>query len=131
MVLQRSSGCRTGRRWRRFASDARWKYACGGLDFDYPGFSHTMLVDIRERLRCSQAPNRIRDVSIEAAREAGLVRQRRVLDSTPLYDAVATVDTNHLVRSAIRGFLKVADEDLEAELRSSRPSSAKAAWTPG
>jgi hypothetical protein len=23
----------------RFAFDARWKYAAGGLDFDYPGLS--------------------------------------------------------------------------------------------
>ena len=34
---------------------------------------------------------------------------RRVLDSTPLYDAVATMDTVTLVRSAIRGLLRVAD----------------------
>jgi IS5 family transposase len=41
-----------------------------------------------------------------------------VLDSTPLYDAVATMDTITLIRSAIRGLLKAADPDLEAELRS-------------
>jgi DDE family transposase len=42
---------------------------------------------------------------------------RRVLDSTPLYDAVATMDTVTLLGAAIRGLLKVADEVLEAELR--------------
>jgi hypothetical protein len=42
---------------------------------------------------------------------------RRVLDSTPLYDAVATMDTVTLLGAAIRGLLKVADERLEAELR--------------
>jgi hypothetical protein len=31
-----------------------------------------------------------------------LVEERRVLDSTPLYDAVATMDTITLIRSAIR-----------------------------
>jgi hypothetical protein len=41
-----------------------------------------------------------------------------VLDSTPLYDAVATMDTITLIRSAIRALLGAADEDLEAELRS-------------
>ena len=52
-----------------------------------------------------------------AAKEAGLVGRRRALDSTPLYDAVATMDTVTLIRSAIRGLLKVADDELEAELR--------------
>ena len=39
-----------------------------------------------------------------------------MLDSTPLYDAVATMDTVTLVRSAIRGLLAVAGE-REAGLR--------------
>ena len=43
--------------------------------------------------------------------------RKRVLDSTPLYDAVATMDTVTLIRSAIRGLLKVADAQLEPELR--------------
>ena len=43
--------------------------------------------------------------------------RRRVLDSTPLYDAVATMDTVTLIRSAIRGLLGVADPVLEQRLR--------------
>ena len=43
--------------------------------------------------------------------------RKRVLDSTALYDAVATMDTVTLVRSAIRGLLKVAGGELEARLR--------------
>ncbi len=54
---------------------------------------------------------------MDAARQAGLVGVRRVLDSTPLYDAVATQDTVTLLGAAIRGVLKVADQALEAELR--------------
>jgi hypothetical protein len=42
---------------------------------------------------------------------------RRVLDSTPWYDAVATMDTVTLLGAAIRGVLKVADQALKAELR--------------
>ena len=42
---------------------------------------------------------------------------KRVLDSTPLYDAVATQDTVTMIRSAIRQLLAVADPVLEAELR--------------
>ncbi|MGH3995169.1 MAG: transposase, partial [Pseudonocardiaceae bacterium] len=61
--------------------------------------------------------DRVFNVTTDVARKAGLVGVRRVLDSAPLYDAVATQDTVTLIRSAIRGLLKVADQDLEAELR--------------
>jgi len=102
----------------RFAFDARWKYAAGGLDFDYPGFVHTVLVDMRARVAASASPDRIFEVTLEAAKKAGLVGRKRVLDSTPLYDAVATMDTVTLIRSGIRGVLKAAGADLGAELRS-------------
>ena len=117
MVLQRIEGLSDQEAVERFAFDARWKYAAGGLDFDYPGFVHTVLVDMRARLARSDRPNRIFEVTLEAAKAAGLVGRKRVLDSTPLYDAVATMDTVTLVRSAIRGLLKVADADLAAALR--------------
>ncbi len=117
MVLQRIEGCSDREAVDRFAFDARWKYAAGGLDFDYPGFVHTVLVDMRARLACSEAPNRIFDAVLQVAKEAGLVGRRRVLDSTPIYDAVATMDTVTLVRSAIRGVLRVAGSGLEARLR--------------
>ncbi|MGB8852677.1 MAG: transposase [Pirellulales bacterium] len=117
MVLQRIEGCSDREAVDRFAFDARWKYAAGGLDFDYPGFVHTVLVDMRARLASSDAPDRIFQVTLEAARKAGLVGRKRVLDSTPLYDAVATMDTVTLIRSGIRGLLKAADADVGAELR--------------
>jgi IS5 family transposase len=117
MVLQRIEGLSDREAVDRFAFDARWKYAAGGLDFDYPGFVHTVLVDMRERLRRSARPDRIFEVTLDAARRAGLVGRRRVLDSTPLYDAVTTMDTVTLIRSAIRGLLKAAGSDLAGELR--------------
>jgi hypothetical protein len=117
MVLQRIEGCSDREAADRFAFDARWKYAAGGLDFDYPGFVHTVLVDMRARLARSAKPDRIFEVTVEAARAAGLVGRRRVVDSTPLYDAVATMDTVTLVRSAIRGLLKACDGGLAGELR--------------
>ena len=117
MVLQRIEGCSDREAVERFCFDARWKYAAGGLDFDYPGFVHTVLVDMRARLAASAAPNRIFDVVLQVAGAAGLVGRRRVLDSTPIYDAVATMDTVTLVRSAIRGLLKAVDADLETVLR--------------
>jgi len=117
MVLQRIEGCSDREAVERFTYDVRWKYAAGGLDFHYPGFVHTVLVDMRERLRKSADPDRIFNVTLDAAKRAGLVGRRRVLDSTPLYDAVATMDTVTLVRSAIRGLLAVCDGDLESRLR--------------
>src|SRR5215210_7951457 len=117
MVLQRLEGCSDREAVDRFTFDARWKYAAGGLDFAYPGFVHTVLVDMRARLAASQRPERIFEVVLETARRAGLVGRRRVLDSTALYDAVATMDTVTLVRSAIRGLLGACDADCEAELR--------------
>jgi Transposase DDE domain/Transposase domain (DUF772) len=117
MVLQRIEGCSDREAVDRFAFDARWKYAAGGLDFDYPGFVHTVLVDMRARLAGSARPDRIFEVTVEVARAAGLVGRRRVLDSTPLYDAVATMDTVTLVRSAIRGVLKAAGSVLAGKLR--------------
>jgi hypothetical protein len=118
MVLQRIEGLSDREAVDRFAFDARWKYAAGGLDFDYPGFVHTVLVDMRARLARSARPDRIFEVTLEAARQAGPTGRRRVLDSTALYDAVATMDTVTLIRSAIRGLLKAAGAELAGELRS-------------
>ena len=116
MVLQRLEGLSDREAVERFSFDVRWKYAAGGLDFDHPGFSHTVLVDMRARLAGSAHPERIFEVTLEAAHAAGLRGRRRVLDSTALYDAVTTMDTVTLLRSGIRGLLRVAG-DREASLR--------------
>ncbi len=86
MVLQRIEGCSDREAVDRFCFDARWTYAAGGLSFDYPGFVHTVLVDMRARLRVSERPDRIFEAVLEVGRAAGLVGRRRVLDSTCLYD---------------------------------------------
>ena len=116
MVLQRLEGLSDRDAVDRFVFDVRWKYAAGGLDFEYPGFVHTVLVDMRARLAASDKPDRIFEVTTAVGREAGLHGRRRVVDSSPIYDAVATMDTVTLVRSAIRGLLAAAGA-LETELR--------------
>lgn len=116
MVLQRWFGLSDRDAVESFEFDLRWKYACG-VDIDYPGFAHTVLVYTRARLAKSGWPRRIFEVTLNAARQAGLVSAKRVLDSTPLYDAVATQDTVTMIRSAIRQLLAAADSGLEAELR--------------
>src|SRR3954466_14107702 len=117
MVLQRIEGCSDREAVDRFTYDARWKYACGGLDFAHPGFVHTVLVDMRARLAASVRPHRVFDVVLDCCKQAGLIGRRRVLDSTALYDAVATMDTVTLVRSAIRGLLRACEGDIETGLR--------------
>jgi hypothetical protein len=119
MVLQRLEGLSDREAVERYCFDTRWRYATGVGGYDsslWTSFSHTVLVDMRERLRRSDRPNRVFEVALSAAEKAGLVGRRRVLDSTPLYDAVATMDTVTLIRSAIRGLLKVAGPELCAKL---------------
>ena len=116
MVLQRLEGQSDREAVDRYAFDVRWRYAAGVGGYG-PGrwdrFAHTVLVDMRERLRRSARPDRVFEVGLEAAAAAGLVGRRRVLDSTPLYDAVATMDTVTLIRSALRGLLAAAAADAE------------------
>ena len=85
MVLQRLEGASDREAVDRIAFDVRWKYAAGGLDLEYPSFVHTVLVDMRARLRGSEQPNRIFEAALEMAKGAGLVGRKRVLDSTALY----------------------------------------------
>ncbi len=117
MVLQRLEGLSDREAVDRCRFDLRWKYAAGGLAFDYAGFVHTVLVGMRARLRRSARPDRIFEVVLEVAKAAGLVGRKRVLDSTALYDAVATQDTVTLIRSAIRGLVRVATVEHAATLR--------------
>ena len=116
MVLQRIEGASDREAVDRFAFDLRWKYAAG-VDLDYPTFVHTVLVDMRARLRNSEQPDRIFDATMEMAKGAGLVGRKRVLDSTALYDAVATQDTVTMIRAAIRKLLDVSDDTLGTGLR--------------
>ena len=121
MVLQRWFGLSDREAVAAFEFDVRWKYACGGLGFDSGGFCHTVLVGFRARLAASSDPRRVFDVVLDAAREAGALSQRRVLDSAPVYDAVATQDTVTMLRSALRQVFAAAgaggfDEQLRAVL---------------
>jgi IS5 family transposase len=124
MVLQRLGGLSDREAVERYAFDVRWRYAAGvgGYGAGWGSFAHTVLVDMRARLCRSTRPDRIFEVGLQAAHAAGLVGRRRVLDSTPLYDAVATMDTITLIRSAVRGLLTTADSGLVAELRAALSS---------
>jgi Transposase DDE domain/Transposase domain (DUF772) len=121
MVLQRLEGLSDREAADRFAFDVRWRYAAGVADAvageETASFAHTVLVDLRARLRRSEDPDRIFRVTCELAREAGLVGVKRVLDSTPLEDAVTTQDTVTMVRGAIRGLLRACPPELRTKVR--------------
>jgi hypothetical protein len=121
MVLQRLEGLSDREAADRFAFDVRWRYAAGAADAvageETASFAHTVLVDFRARLRASADPDRIFRVTCALARQMGLVGVRRVLDSAPLEDAVATQDTVTMLRGAIRRLLRACPPELAAKVR--------------
>ena len=116
MVLQRFEGLSDSEAVDRLHFDLRYKWACG-LAYDAASFDSTLLVDMRARLRNSNDPDRIFVRVLDVAKKANLVGKRRIVDSTALYDAVATQDTVTLVRSAIVGVLRVVDKERATSLR--------------
>jgi hypothetical protein len=61
----------------------------------------------RNRLRASQRPRRLFEDTKDMAKATGAMKGRaRVLDSTPVYDAVATEDTVTQLRAAVRKLLR-------------------------
>jgi hypothetical protein len=121
MVLQRLEGLSDREAADRFAFDVRWRYAAGVADpvagEETASFAHTVLVDLRARLRRSADPDRIFRVTCQLARQVGLVGVKRVLDSAPLEDAVTTQDTVTMLRGAIRGLLRACPPALKARVR--------------
>jgi hypothetical protein len=111
MLLQAFEGLSDREACDRLAFDLRWK-AAAGLPVGSGAFHPTVLVGMRNRLRASDRPRRLFEDVNTTARSAGLLTgRRRVLDSTPLLDAVATQDTVTQLRAAIRRLLRVADRD--------------------
>jgi hypothetical protein len=121
MLLQAFDGLSDQEACDRLAFDLRWK-AAAGLSVGSGSFHPTVLVGMRNRLRAGDRPRRLFEDVNTVARAAGLLRgRRRVLDSTPLLDAVATQDTVTQLRAAIRKLLAAAEAagepDLLTELR--------------
>jgi hypothetical protein len=109
LLLQAYEGLSDREAVEHLAFDLRWK-AAAGLAVDAEAFHPTVLVGMRNRLRASDRPRRLHEDVRAVARSAGLLRGRkRVIDSTPLFDAVATQDTVTQLRAAIRKLLTLAD----------------------
>lgn len=103
MVLQALEGLSDRDAVRRLRTDISWKVACG-LSLSAEGFHPTALTLWRNRLRASDRPQRIFDAVRQVIAATGVLkgRDRRVLDSTVLDDAVSTQDTVMQLVTAIR-----------------------------
>jgi hypothetical protein len=109
MVLQAFEGLSDAEAVDRLSFDLRWQ-AAAGVDAGYVAFHPTSLVGQRNRLRASVRPRRLFEDTTVVAKETGAMKSRaRVLDSTPLLDAVATQDTVTQLRAAIRKLLVALD----------------------
>ena len=109
MVLQAFEGLSDREACDRLEVDLRWQ-AAAGVDAGYRAFHPTVLVGMRNKLRASARPRRLFEDTRVAARQSGAMKGRaRVLDSTAVYDAVATQDTVTQLRSAIRKTLSALD----------------------
>src|SRR5579863_4451887 len=109
MLLQAFEGLSDREACDRLEVDLRWQ-AAAGVDTGCVSFHPTVLVGQRNRLRASARPRRMFEDTKVVARETGVLQRRaRVLDSTPIYDAVATQDTVTQLRAAIRKLLIVLD----------------------
>lgn len=118
MLLQAHEGLSDQEAVDRLEADLRWQ-AAAGVHSGYEAFHPTVLVGMRNRLRASARPRRLFEDTKAVAAEAGVLGGRaRVLDSTPLYDAVATQDTVTQLRSAIRKALMLLQgTNLGAKVR--------------
>ena len=126
MVLQALEGCSDREAVERLRCDVRWK-AAAGLGIDDEGFDASVLVLWRQRLRASERPERIFDAVREVAAECGALskRTRRALDSTVLYDAVATQDTVTMIGAQIRRVRRLAPQAAAVALGHDYDSRAK------
>ncbi len=111
MILQSHEGLSDQEACDRLERDLAWQ-AAAGVETGVVAFHPTTLVGIRNRLRASKRPRRLFEDTKKVAAEAGVMGNRvRVLDSTPVYDAVATQDTVTQLRAAIRKLLRALDRD--------------------
>ena len=103
LVLQALEGLSDREAIGRLRCDIRWK-AAAGLSLTDEGFHPTVLTLWRARLRNSSAPERVFDAVRAVVAETGVLsgRNRRVLDSTVLDDAVVTQDTVTMITAQIR-----------------------------
>jgi len=111
MVLQALEGLLDREACRTLETNIAWK-AGAGLALTDDAFHPTVLVLCRNKLRASEAPQRIFDAVRAVVDESGVIagKHRRALDSTVLDDAVQHQDTMTLITSQIGRVRKLVPE---------------------
>jgi len=111
MVLQALEGLSDREAVRQLETNIAWK-AATGLALTDEAFHSTVLVLWRNKLRTSDAPQRIFDAVRAVITESKILtgRTRRALDSTVLDDAVARQDTITMLVTQIRRVRKFIPE---------------------
>jgi IS5 family transposase len=118
MVLQSLEGLSDRDATAELRTSIAWKVAAG-LSLADPGFHPTVLTLWRNKLRASEAPERIFDAVRAVIDATGVIKgkNRRALDSTVLDDAVATQDTVTQLISAIRRVRRLVPAAVSVELK--------------
>ena len=109
MVLASHEGLSDREAVDRLGRDLGWQ-AAAGLPAGAVPFDRSVLIRMRALLRGSDRPKRFLVDTVKMAFEAGVLLGRaRTVDSTPVFDAVATQDTVTQLRSVIRTLLRLLD----------------------
>lgn len=132
MVLQALEGLSDRDAVAELRTNIAWKVATG-LSLTDEGFHPTVLTLWRNKLRASDAPERIFDAVRAVISETGVLKgkTRRVLDSTVLDDAVATQDTVTQLIATIRRVRRLVPDAASLELSAhdyADPSKPAIAW---
>lgn len=117
MVLQALEGLSDRDAVRELRTSIVWKVAAG-LSLTDEGFHPTVLTLWRNKLRASETPERIFDAVRAVVDATGVIKgkNRRVLDSTVLDDAVTTQDAVMQLVSAIRRVRRLVPEAKALEM---------------
>ena len=83
------------------------KYALA-MELDDPGFHHSVLTDIRDRLTREDHADRLLDLALERLKQAGLVRERTTQRTEPTHLLAAVRDLTRLdlVTESVRAALE-------------------------
>lgn len=132
MVLQALEGLSDRDALDELRMNIAWKVAAG-RPLNDPGFHPTVLTLWRNKLRASDAPERIFDAVRAVILETGVLKgkTRRALDSTVLDDAVATQDTVTQLIAAVRRVRRLVPEVARLELTGhdyTDPGKPRIAW---
>ncbi len=133
MVLQALEGLSDRDAIRELRTNIAWKVAAG-LSLTDEGFHPTVLTLWRNKLRASDAPERIFDAVRAVVDATGVIaaKTRRVLDSTVLDDAVTTQDAVMQLVSAVRRVRRLVPEAKALELAThdydNDPGKPACAW---